>query len=254
MLIRISLIVAIIAGVTVGALNFVKVRSDIIATRTDRDNERSQKEQAQTELASTQSELSTTKTELTQTKENLEQTTAQKDRAVADANTQTRRANQLNEELTGTKAELNTAQAEVAAYRQVGTPVQVANLGTMLKQAQDSLAEAQLVIGGLSKEKASLEGKLAKYVDPTRIVYLPSSLKGRVVISDPKWDFVVLNVGEDQEVVEDGEFLVNRNGKLVAKVRVASVQKDRSVANVVPGWKLGEILEGDQVIPAHPKS
>jgi hypothetical protein len=71
---------------------------------------------------------------------------------------------------------------------------------------------------------------------------------------DPKWDFVVLNVGEDQGVLPDGELLVSRDGKLVAKVIVRSVQKDRSIANLVPGWQLGEIIEGDEVIPAHPAS
>jgi hypothetical protein len=46
--------------------------------------------------------------------------------------------------------------------------------------------------------------------------------------------------------------LVSRDGKLVAKVIVRSVQKDRSIANIVPGWKLGEPVEGDEVSPAHP--
>ena len=52
--------------------------------------------------------------------------------------------------------------------------------------------------------------------------------------------------------LEHGEMLVNRNGQMVAKIKITSVQKDRSIANVMPGWKLGEVLEGDQVIPAHP--
>jgi hypothetical protein len=65
---------------------------------------------------------------------------------------------------------------------------------------------------------------------------------------------VVLNVGGDQGALEAGELLVNRNGRLVGKVKITSVQKDRSVANVVPGWLLGEILEGDLVVPAHPAS
>src|SRR6266850_489176 len=73
-------------------------------------------------------------------------------------------------------------------------------------------------------------------------------------LSDPKWQFVVLNVGEDQGVLEHGELLINRDGKLVAKVKVSSVQKDRCVANVMPGWQIGEIFEGDLVIPAHPAS
>ena len=38
------------------------------------------------------------------------------------------------------------------------------------------------------------------------------------------------------------------------KVVVSSVQKDRCVANIMPGWQLGDVIEGDQVIPAHPAS
>jgi hypothetical protein len=35
---------------------------------------------------------------------------------------------------------------------------------------------------------------------------------------------------------------------LVAKVQIRSVQSDRSIANVMPGWKLSEVMEGDQVL------
>lgn len=71
-----------------------------------------------------------------------------------------------------------------------------------------------------------------------------------MVVCDPKWDFVILNVGENQGVLERGDLLVNRDGKLVAKVRVLRVEKDRCIANLVPGWKLGEVAEGDSAIPA----
>jgi cell shape-determining protein MreC len=73
-------------------------------------------------------------------------------------------------------------------------------------------------------------------------------------VVDPKWDFVVLNIGQDQGVLENGELLVSREGKLVAKIVVRSVEKNRCIANVVPGWKLGEVIEGDEVSPAHPAS
>ena len=65
---------------------------------------------------------------------------------------------------------------------------------------------------------------------------------------------VLIDVGEDQGVLPAGELLINRDGRLVAKVKVSSVQKDRSVANVLPGWQLGEIFEGDLAIPANPAS
>ncbi len=65
---------------------------------------------------------------------------------------------------------------------------------------------------------------------------------------DPKWDFVVLDIGEKQQVVPNGVMMVSREGKLVAKVKVVSVQIDRSIANIMPGWKLNEVSEGDLVI------
>ena len=81
-----------------------------------------------------------------------------------------------------------------------------------------------------------------------------ADLRGKILRVDPRWDFVVLNIGENQGVLEEGELLVSREGKLVAKVIVRSIEKDRCIANIVPGWKLGEVIEGDEVTPAHPAS
>jgi len=73
-------------------------------------------------------------------------------------------------------------------------------------------------------------------------------------VADPKWNFVVLNLGQTQGVTPYCTLLVNRNGALVAKVQVTSVQQNQSIANVLPGWQLGEVLEGDSVIPANPSA
>jgi hypothetical protein len=207
-------------------------------------------------LAKTTKDLKQKTTELTQTEETLKATTAEKDKAVVAATTQGKRATQLADELNTTKKARDDAQAEVAQYKASGmNPEQVVNLSKTLKQAQDDFVGQKAENLVLNKKIDKLQATVDKYTGgQERIVYLPANLKGQVMVSDPKWDFVVLNVGENQQVVEDGEFLVNRNGKLVAKVKVTNVQKDRSVANVIPGWRLGEILEGDQVIPAHPAS
>ena len=77
--------------------------------------------------------------------------------------------------------------------------------------------------------------------------------KGKVVVVDPKWDFVVLDIGANKGVLEDGEMLVSRDGRLVAKVIIRNVEKDRCIANIISGWKLGEIMEGDVVTPAQPR-
>ncbi len=106
----------------------------------------------------------------------------------------------------------------------------------------------------LGQKIVKLQTSLDRYISPDKPVYLPASLTGKVLVIDPKWNFVVLNIGLDQGVKEYGELLVNRNGKLVAKVIITSAQKNRCVANVMPGWQLGEVMEGDQVTPAFPES
>ena len=255
MMIRISLIVAIVAGLAVGALNFIKVREKIATLQTNLANETSQKETAQRGLAKANTELEKTKAELAETNQVLVTTLTEKENAVKEATTQAKRASALADDLAKTKQERDEAQQELASYRATGySPDQVMGLGRLLKTTQETLAGIQGENKILDRKMKRLERRLAKYEGEHPIVYLPPTATGKILVSDPKWDFVVLNVGEDQGVIEDGELLVNRGGKLVAKVIVRSVQKDRSIANVMPGWRLGDVLEGDLVIPAHPSS
>jgi cell shape-determining protein MreC len=255
MLIRISLIIAIVAGLFVAALNFIKVKEKITTLITERDEWHGKYDTTYADLTKTKSELGKTKTELAQTKQTLETTSAERDKAMAEAAIQNKRAGQLAEELTKTKMDRDDAQAQLGAYKTTGfTAEQVLNLGKTLKQKDDMLAEAQLVSKGQARQIEKLKTDLAFYKDPGTPILLPASLKGQILVSDPKWDFVVLDIGEDQGVLEHGQLLVNRDGKLVAKVKVTSVQKNRCIANVMPGWKLGEVIEGDKVIPAYPKS
>ena len=65
---------------------------------------------------------------------------------------------------------------------------------------------------------------------------------------DPKYDFVILNIGREQGVLENAKMLVNRDGKLVGRVQITNVEPNRSVANILQEWKQDELMEGDQVI------
>jgi len=256
MLIRISLIVAILAGLAVGGLNIVKVKEKVTTLQTNLKTETEAHATSENNFQKTKRDLTKTQGQLTETNQLLVSTQGERDKAVADAATQTKRATQLAEDLGKTKKELADTQSDLGAYKNSGfTPQQVLNLGKTLKQTEDNLAGAKEENLVLNKHIEKLKNELAKYTEGNeRIVFMKAGIKGQIVVSDPKWDFVVLNVGDDQGVKEDGELLVSRNGKLVAKVKVRNVEKSRSIANVLPGWKLGEVLEGDQVIPAHPES
>ncbi len=255
MLLRISLIVAIIAGLAVGGLNFVKVKEKIVNLAKDRDNEKSLKETALNDLHNTQQQLAKTNAILKQTQAELASTKDERDKAVAEAADKTKKLEAVTTDRDNIKKERDLAQADLEAYKATElTPPQILALNKQYKELQ----KENDLLGKIALERMhkiqALTNELAIYKSPDYVVPLPANLRGKVLVTDPKWNFVVLNVGQDQGVLEYGELLVNRDGRLVAKVKVRSVQKDRSIANVMPGWQLGEVLEGDQVIPAHPET
>lgn len=255
MLIRISLILAIVAALAVAALNFTMVKQKVTTLQDNLKTETAAHVKFEADYNSTRKTLEKTAAQLTQTNMALVAALTERDKAVADADTATKHAADLSDKLAKTTKDLTDAKDELFTYQASGfSPPQVMSLVKDLKAAQDNLAGARDENVLLGKKIAKLDYELDKYRGKITTVFLDKNLKGKIINSDPKWDFVVLDIGEAQGVKQDGELLVSRSGKLVAKVIVRSVQKDRSVANVLPGWKLGEVLEGDQVIPAHPES
>jgi DNA polymerase III delta prime subunit len=249
MLLKITLVIAILAGLATAGLNFFQVKEKInttIAQRDqnakDRDQERSDKVKAQKLAKETQVTLDKTKAELATTKD-------ERDKAVAEATEITKRAEVVAETLRKAQQDRDLAQNDLAAWRALGIPIEhikatLASLRTVSEE-RDAIAEEKKI---LFANNVKLQNKLNSILDPDFEPQLPLGLKGKVLVADPKYDFVVLNIGEKQGVLEEGRLLVNRNGKLIAKLKVKSVQTDRCIANVMPGWKLSDVMEGDQVL------
>jgi len=254
MLIRISLIVAIIAGLAVAVLNFTQVKDKVTTLQTNLREETAQHAKFQRLYTTTDKELKKTVAELKQTKASLDQATEERDAAVKKADEQTKLADRLQKDLDTAVNERNTARERLAAFEAAGlTPKQVTTLREDMKAIEKTLAGAQAESRVLAQNNETLKSQLDRFLHPERHVTLPASLTGKVMVVDPKYNFIVLNVGENQHAKEYGEMLVNRNGKLVAKVIIRSMQKDRSIANVMPGWEIGEVMEGDLAIPAYPE-
>ncbi len=255
MLIRISLIVAILAALAAGTVNIILVKDKISTLVTDRNTQRDGRVAAEGEKEKAEKELDKAKKDLTQANLELTDAKAEDAKAVATAAEQKKRADDLSDKLTKTTQEREDALAELGQYRATGVkPEEVGKLNHALKTAQETIEainEEKIVLEHLANRyKTQLEALVGQ--DTT--VRLRADLRGKILVVDPKWDFVVLNIGQEQGVLEDGELLVSRDGRLVAKVIVRSLEKDRCIANIVPGWKLGEVIEGDEVSPAHPAS
>jgi hypothetical protein len=253
MLRRVILIVAIVAALAAVGVNIGVVRPKIVQLQQDRDSQRSAKEDAQHQLAQTKKTLAATQAELTQTQGDLAQTKADRDKIANQLTQATTQIADLNGKLDKTTKQLSDTQDKLAAYTGTGLqPPEIIALNKELKDTQIALAVANQEKTVLTHTVARLNNQIDLIIGKDPFVKLPAGLKGTVMAVDPKWNFVVLNIGDDQGVLPSGELLVSRDGRLVAKVIVSSVQKDRCIANLVPGWQLGDIIEGDQVIPAHP--
>lgn len=60
------------------------------------------------------------------------------------------------------------------------------------------------------------------------------AIVGKIAAINPSWNFVVLNVGENNGLTKDSEMTVTRNGKAIGKIKVTSVEPLTSIGDIVP--------------------
>jgi hypothetical protein len=248
MMLRIFLILAILAGLGSGGVAYYQSSVQIPALVQQRDAEKTAKVLEVTAHAATKAKLQKTSAALNLRDQELADSKLEQQKALARADAQGKRADNLQGKLTQMNTDLQNSQGLLAAYQTSGlNPGEVAKL-------KNTLVAAQRQVASLTEERDTWQHRFLAMQpkdEPDRIL-MPADLKGSVAVVDPKWNFVVLNIGEKSGVIQDGEMLVSRQGKLVAKVVIKSVQKDECIADLVPGWEFGEVLEGDVVTPANP--
>ena len=227
------------------------MREKIIATMAERDAEKKDKEIAQKDLASTKKTLKKTEEDLATTTKTLGTTRKELETQTSRANNLDKLKNELTTQLAEAKSARDDADQKLIRWEAIGlTPDQmiatIADLKNTRVQRDAFIEENKLFL----RENKRLQAKINDLIGDEQPVLLPVGLKGHIVAVDPKYDFVVLDIGGDQGVLERGVMLINRRGVLVGKVRISSVAPQRSVANVLPDSKNPslEVMEGDQVI------
>ena len=222
----------------------IVVRNDNIKGRAD---ELAGKLKSQAELADTRSQLASTTTKLN----TIEAALASANLKLADAEAA---KVAVTKDLDKVRDEKGAAQQELARWETVDIrPDQVKQLVADLKTSQKIVAvmeqEKKKLLSDIAIWKSQFPDILSCNEDDVMICQGPiHGLKGTVKVVDPKWDFVVLDIGANQGVLQNGVMLVHRDSKLIGKVKIVNVMGDRCVANILPGWKLREIQEGDQVL------
>ena len=252
MLLKISLVLAILIGLATLYLTHVKVADKISTLTQERDAASTAKSTAEQEKGKALGEAKTAKQQMEAAKKDLAEKTVALEAESAKRAEQESRANKTSEELEKKTEERNEAQRALAAWNALGTSIEaVRGMRDELKKTQverDAYADE---VKTFSRANRQLRITLDRYEganEDEKDVKLPAGLKGKVVAVDPKYDSVVLDIGGNQGVLENGKLLVNRNGKLIARLRITTVEPNRSIANIMPDWKQDDVLEGDQVL------
>ena len=248
-MIRISLLIALVAGIAALAITQLRVAENIKTLTGERDQFKADSERSQREALDAKRQAKDATAAADQAKKALETTKTELAAASEKADQQEKRANELAARVDKLTQERNDAQAELAKWKASGLT---------LEQITATIVENKKLVGennGLKEENKVLGRRLAQTKAELDLltgaidkVPLPPGLKGKIIAVDPKYEFVVLDIGEAQGVLKRGEMLINRSGRLVAKVRILSVEPNRCIANVLPNWKQGEPMEGDVAI------
>jgi hypothetical protein len=250
MLIRISLIVAILAGLGVAGIAFFPLQDEIKKTISERDTFNSNLKTEKKDHAATKAKLASTQTELTQTKTQLVGAQQERDAAKSTAAEAVKKAEDLQANLAKAQQDLVASKDKLAAWEALGIQItQARDILNSLKRITDekNVLEEEKAI--LLTHANKLQAKVNELTGVVTETILPEGLSGKVLVVDPKFDFVVLDIGEKQGALPHGKLLVSRNGKLVAKLVITeNISQTQCVANVIPGpWKQSDIREGDLV-------
>lgn len=248
-MLRIVLILTILAGLGALGVSHLVVGEKVTQLNTDLASAQDRATQAETAKTAAESETKKAKEAAEKMATDLTERETQLDDVTKKHAVQLKRANDLETELVKAMAERNEAQQELASWKTLGIPVeqirqQRARL-TELTQRLEGLTEENTV---LARNNNVLKAELDRYKGVSSEVQLPAGLRGKVVAVDPKYDFVVLNLGRKDGLLEHGRLIVNREGRLVGKVEITRVLESSAVANVLPQWKQSDLREGDDVL------
>ena len=192
---------------------------DLMDTRTDLENTRLDLEQTREELRVTQNRLEAAEQRIVRLEDDLAERTAE-----------LARANQQISDLERDKANLQSRLDDME--------LQIAELEEEKLELAETIADQQALIEEYEAELFADDDAIGT----------PPGLAGRILVVNPDWNFVILNVGRQQGLSLNTEMLVHREESLVGRVRVSDVKDEVAVAEILEDWQQVPLREGDHVL------
>lgn len=181
-----------------------------------------------------------TAAELDTTKKNLAAVTQEREALKANLAAAENKIPPLQKELAAAKEAIKKAEATIAKQA-----AQIATIAEFKKQIEALRAENKTLGSRIETLLADIKRLEAENEDLRKT---PVNVRGRVAAVDSRWNFLVFDIGQDQKVRKDAQFLVYRDKQFICKAQVISVSQNTSIAQVLPEFQRGEPRIGDFVI------
>lgn len=199
--------------------------------------------------------LNETRTALADTQTTLADTEKAKQKVEGELDTEKKTVKEQEQKIAGLNEDVTKKTAAITELE-----------GTK-KTLEEQIDEQKTKIGKLEDDKADLksakeqvEKKLAEMMKAQMQQTaagdtpkgIPPGLKGQVLFVNPDWNFVILGVAQDSGVAPAVDLIVQREDKLIGKLRVSEVKPDYNlaVAEILGDWRQDDlkVQEGDYVI------
>ncbi|NBT90304.1 MAG: hypothetical protein EBT50_05645 [Verrucomicrobia bacterium] len=197
------------------------------------------------DLTSTKGTLKNTEETLTEQKAKNQELTLHADKLSKDLETTKSDLESTNSKLKLTAEQLQAYQDGLKGKKPDELFQEINDLSEKVKVAE---GEQKMLAAARDKTEAELK-KLRDQMEMIKPGGTKSmSLSGRILAVNPTWNFVILDLGKNDQVVEGLTMVVYRGQKMIGKIKTVTVDAQTAVADVLPETPAAAIEVGDQVV------
>jgi len=202
--------------------------------------------------ATTSDDLKDTKGTLDKTKVELTESKAKTQELSLTAEKLTKDLSSTKNDLEATNSKLKVTSEQLQAYNDELKGKKPSELFTQINELGEKVKVSESENKMLTAAKEKLDQDLKKLRDQIEMSKPGGakniSLSGKIVAVNPTWNFVILDLGKNDQMVEGLTMVIYRGDKLVGKIKTVTVDAQTSVADVLPGTPATAIEVGDQVV------
>jgi myosin heavy subunit len=201
--------------------------------------------QAQSQIKKDAELLAQAKSDLEKANTDIEATKTALGKKTEEADALQARNGEMEKQLEATKTELATAHETIKTVQEITGTEDVKDIAK-LREKLTAQADENKMLGGQLVTMREENTVLKKQIED--LTTTPAGVRGRVSLVENNWGFVVLDIGDDQRVRRNSEFLVYRDSKLIGKLQIVSVSGNTSIGQILPGYPGGPPRTGDTAV------